>query len=198
MKNEMRASYNAVIRAVHWVTLALIAGLFILAWAIDELPLELRSPALQIHKSLGITVLSLTIVRLLWRFGAGVPDMPSDLPMLQKLAARVTQYALYALLQIQPLVGWLWSSAEESQINYFFLIRVPWLISPDKQLSKTLGHLHGLLGNVLLGLIGLHAAAALYHHFVRRDDILRSMVRGEIRSTGDRTCLPHPDQNVSP
>ena len=183
----MQASYNAVIRSVHWVTLALIAGLFVLAWAMDDIPRELRGPTLQLHKSLGITVLGLTVARLAWRFGAGVPDLPGDLPLLQRLAARVTQYALYALLLIQPFVGWLWSSAGQSQISYFFLVRLPWLIGPDEQLGKRLGPLHGLLGNILLGLIGLHAAAALYHHFVRRDDILRGMLRG-----GDRPAEERP------
>jgi cytochrome b561 len=129
----------------------------------------------------------LTLVRLAWRFVAGVPVMPSDLSMPQKLAARVTQYILYGLLLAQPLVGWLWSSAGKNQITYFFLVRVPWLIGPDKRLDKTLGHLHGLLGNVLLGFIGLHAAAALYHHFVRRDDVLRGMIRGDAKPIVDRS-----------
>ena len=185
MKTEMHASYNAVIRSFHWLTLALIALLFILAWAIDGLAPAWRGPALQIHKSLGITVLGLTLVRLAWRVVAGVPAMPGDLPMPQRLAARVTQYMLYGLLLAQPLVGWLWSSAGKGRITYFFLVQVPWLISPDKRLDKTLGHLHGLLGNVLLGGIGLHAAAALYHHFVRRDDILRGMIRGDARAIVD-------------
>ena len=175
-KDELHASYSAFSRWVHWLTLALFVGLFALAWTIDDLPQALRSPATQLHKSFGITVLILTVLRLIWRFAAGVPAIPGDLPAWQKLAARLTQYALYGLLLAQPLVGWLWSSAGTKPINFFFLVQLPWLIGPDRPLSRTLGNLHGLIGWTLLVLIAVHAAAALYHHFVRRDRVLLSMV----------------------
>jgi cytochrome b561 len=158
--------------------LALLVGLFALAWSIDDLPTNLRMPAVQLHMSLGITVLGLTILRLAWRFAVGVPALPGDLPAWQRLAARANEFLLYLLLLAQALVGWLWTSAGTKAINYFFLVELPWLIGPDKPLSRTLGNLHGLIGNLLLIVIGLHAAAALYHHFVRRDRVLLGMLRG--------------------
>ena len=178
MPDELNASYSAFSRWAHWLTLALFVGLFLIAWTVDDLPQELRLPAVQLHKSFGITVLALTVVRLVWRFAAGVPAIPSELPSWQKAAARATQYALYVLLFAQPLVGWLWSSAGTRAINFYFLVQLPWLIGPDKDLSRQLGHLHGLIGNLLLIVIGLHAVAALYHHFVRRDQVLVAMLRG--------------------
>lgn len=178
VKDQVHASYSVFSRWVHWLTLALFVGLFALAWSIDDLPPTIRTSALQLHKSFGITVLGLTLLRLIWRFAAGVPDVPDDLPVWQKLAARATQYALYLLLLAQPTVGWLWSSAGTKPINFFFLVQLPWLIGPDKDLARSLGHLHGLIGNLLLILIGLHAAAALYHHFVRKDRVLLAMLRG--------------------
>jgi cytochrome b561 len=176
--DELHASYSAFSRWVHWLTLVLFVGLFALAWTIDDLPQELRDPATQLHKSFGITVLVLTVLRLIWRFMAGVPAVPSDLPAWQKLAARVSQFALYGLLLAQPLVGWLWSSAGAKPINFFFLVHLPWLITPNPAWRRPLGNLHGTIGWVLLTLIAVHAAAALYHHFVRRDRVLLSMVRG--------------------
>jgi cytochrome b561 len=178
MRHELHASYSAFSRWVHWLTLALFVGLFAIGWYRDDLPQDLRGPALQLHKSFGITVLGLTVLRLLWRFMAGVPAMPSDLPTWQKLAARVSHFVLYGLLIAQPLVGWLWSSAGTKPINYFFVVQLPWLIGPDQQLSRTLGNLHGLIADLLLIVIGLHAAAALYHHFVRRDRVLAGMLHG--------------------
>ena len=178
MRDELHASYSAFSRWMHWLTLALFVGLFLIAWTIDDLPDALQSPALQLHKSFGITVLGLTVVRLVWRAVAGVPSMPGDLPAWQKLAARTTQYALYGLLLAQPLVGWLWSSAGTKPINFYFLVRLPWLIGPNSDLRRTLGNLHGTIGWALLVLIAAHAAAALYHHFVRRDRVLLSMARG--------------------
>ncbi|HEV2675696.1 MAG TPA: cytochrome b [Aliidongia sp.] len=178
MRTELHASYSAFSRAVHWLTLVLFVGLFLIGWFLDDLPQEMRPPTLQLHKSFGITVLALTVLRLIWRFAAGVPPMPADLPAWQKLAARAAQYALYGLLLAQPLVGWLWSSAATKPINFYFLGQLPWLIGPDKQLSRTLAGLHGTIAWALLVLIAIHAAAALYHHFVRRDRVLLAMVGG--------------------
>jgi cytochrome b561 len=181
MRIKSTEHYDRIIRDFHWLTLALLVAVFILAWTIDHLPHEWHSRALQIHKSLGITVMGLTVARLVSRFILGVPGMPKDLPPIQQLAARTTQYALYILLILQPLVGWLWSSAAEARVNYFFLLQLPSLIAPDKQVAKILGNVHGLLGIVLLALIGVHAFAALYHHFFRKDDVLRSMMSGKSR-----------------
>jgi cytochrome b561 len=178
MKDALHASYSAFSRWVHWLTLALFVALFALAWSIDDLPATLRNPATQLHESFGITVLALTILRLIWRFAAGVPPVPAALPAWQKLGAHVSHLVLYLLLLAQPIVGWLWSSAGTRPINFFFLVQLPWLIGPDKQFRRSLGHLHGLIGNLLLVVIGLHAAAALYHHFIRKDRVLVGMLRG--------------------
>lgn len=178
MRDDLHASYSAFSRWVHWLTLALFVGLFALGWYRDDLPAAMRGPALQLHKSFGITVLVLTILRLIWRFTAGVPAVPADLPAWQKLGARASHFLLYLLLLAQPMVGWLWSSANTRPIEFYFLFQLPWLIGPDKALSRDLGHLHGLIADALLIVIGLHAAAALYHHFIRKDRVLVGMLRG--------------------
>jgi len=178
MRDDRHASYSAFSRWVHWLTLALFIGLFALGWYGDDLPQSMRGAGVQLHKSFGITVLALTILRLIWRFSAGVPPVPADLPAWQKLAARASHVLLYLLLLAQPTVGWLWSSASTKPINFYFLVQLPWLIGPDKDLSRSLGHLHGLIADALLIVIGLHAAAALYHHFIRKDRVLVGMLRG--------------------
>jgi len=178
MRDELHASYSAFSRWVHWLTLALFVGLFLLGWYRGLLPAEMRGGALQLHKSFGITVLILTMARLAWRFAAGVPAVPADIPVWQRFAARVSHIVLYLLLLAQPMVGWLWSSANTRVIDFYFLFQLPWLIGPDKDLSHTLGHLHTLIADALLVVIGLHAVAALYHHFVRRDRVLLGMLKG--------------------
>jgi cytochrome b561 len=175
---NLHASYSAFSRWVHWLTLVLFIGLFGIAWFGDALPREMQQAATQLHKSFGITVLFLTLARLAWRFIAGVPALPGDLPPWQRLAARTSHFVLYVLLLAQPLVGWLWSSAGTRPINFYFLFQLPWLIGPNPELRRTLGQLHGIIGWTLFVVIALHAVAALYHHFVRRDGVLVSMARG--------------------
>ena len=124
---------------------------------------------------------ALTVFRLAWRSRARIPDLPGDLPMVQKLAARVVEGLIYALLLAQPLVGLLYSNAYGERVNLFFLGEVPSLIDRDRPLATQLGSVHSFLGYGLLTLVGMHAAAALYHHFIRRDGVLATMLPARSR-----------------
>jgi len=174
---EPAARYDAVMQAIHWATLVLIAAVFAAAWtAHSGLAGEWSRPVMQLHRSLGLAVLALTAGRLAWRSGARIPPLPSALPRWQKLAARGTEGLLYALLILQPLLGLLQTSARGQPVDLFFLFRLPPAIGPDRALARQLHDAHALCAEALLVLIGLHAAAALSHHFIRRDRVLVAML----------------------
>jgi superoxide oxidase len=174
---EAQAVFDPVIRACHWLTLLLIAAVFSAAWlAHSGLAGEWYQPVMQLHRSLGLSVMALTIFRLAWRRRARIPKLPDDLHPLQKVAARVTEALLYLLLLAQPLVGFLQTSARGQQVDFYFLFHLPNVTGIDRLLARQLHDLHALTANVLLILIGLHAAAALYHHFIRRDAVLAAML----------------------
>jgi cytochrome b561 len=178
-------TYDPVMRAVHWSTLALIAAMFATAWiAHSGLAGDYYRSTMQLHRSLGLTVLALTIFRLTWRSRARIPALPADLPAIQKLAARATEAMLYALLIVQPVLGLLQTNARGQRVDLFFIAGLPPVIEPDKVLARQLHDLHALVATVLLGLIGLHAAAALFHHFVRRDDVLNAMLPVRLQRDG--------------
>ncbi|MGC2200592.1 MAG: cytochrome b/b6 domain-containing protein [Stellaceae bacterium] len=120
--------------------------------------------------------MALTVVRLTWRWHVPIPALPADLPALQKTAARVTEACLYLLLLVQPILGILHTNARGRRVGLYFLGQLPAVIGPDKALAKQAMAMHELIGYLLLGLIALHAAAALFHHHVRRDDVLRAML----------------------
>lgn len=178
-------SYDGMLRSIHWATLVLVAGAFTAVWIADPaLVGPYTRQVVQVHRSLGLTVAALTLFRLVWRWRARIPPLPGDLPIIQKLAARATEGLIYVLLLAQPLVGLLYTNAYGVRVNLFLLGELPAAIGRDRALAAQLGEVHFLLGYALLGLIGLHAAAALFHHFIRRDDVLNAMLPAYLRGFG--------------
>ena len=170
-------SYDRVLKAVHWSTLLLIAAAYIAIWGSYAVATKEQEAFLtQLHRSLGVTVFVLTLFRLGWRWHARIPSLPADLPAIQKMAARVAEYVLYALLVAQPILGILNINARGRRVDFFFLGELPPIVGPDKVLAKQAIAAHQIVAYVLLTLIALHAAAALFHHFVRRDDVLKAML----------------------
>jgi cytochrome b561 len=176
------AVFDPVIRTVHWLTLLLIAGVYGAAWAAHSgLAGDWYGPVMQLHRSMGLSVWALTVFRLAWRVRAEVPELPGDLHPLLKLAAGMNQALLYLLLVIQPVLGLLQTSARGQSVEFYLLFNLPSVIGPDRPLARQLHDLHALAANGLLILIAMHAGAALFHHFIRRDDVLNAMLPGWLR-----------------
>lgn len=190
------AGYDRVLKAVHWSSLLLVAAAFGVIWASGYATgREQQAMLVQLHRSLGVTVFTLTLFRLGWRWQARVPKLPADLPAIQKLAARATEYVLYVLLLLQPALGILHTNARGRRVAFFLLAELPPVVGPDRILAKEAMTAHQLVGYLLLALIGLHAAAALFHHFVRRDDVLSTMLPGGRRGgVGEPNLLAPRDE----
>jgi uncharacterized membrane protein len=103
------------------------------------------------------------------------------MPQTMRFAAQWSEYALYALLLTQPILGLLYTNAHGDLVNLFFINQLPALIGQDRPLAKHLLAAHGTVGVLFLSLIALHASAALYHHFWRRDNTLRAMLPQAMR-----------------
>lgn len=184
-ETEQPTTYDRFIRSIHWLTLALIAAIYTAAWlAHSGLAGECYLPVMQLHRSLGLSIATLTLVRLAWRFRTRVPALPDDLHPLQKLAARANEVLLYALLIAQPVLGLIHTNARGQRVDLFFLGELPAVIAPDKALGRLTHDLHGLVANALLVVIGLHAAAALFHHVIRGDGVLDAMLPARLRGLG--------------
>jgi cytochrome b561 len=169
--------YGATAIALHWlVALLLLCGA---AMGLYMVGLELSPAKLKLyswHKWVGVSIFLVALVRVLWRLTHPAPPPPASLPAWQQRAAWQTHALLYLLLFAIPLSGWLMSSALGVQVVYFGVLPLPDLVQKDKVLGEQLKLLHLSLNVTLLLLVALHVAAALKHHLLDRDDVLRRML----------------------
>jgi len=177
---------------MHWLTAGLMVLVFVLAFSIDLATSRTSHTGLvQLHRSVGLTVWVVTMVRLAWRSVAKYPDWPSGMSRIMQVAAMASEYAIYALLLAQPLLGLLQTSARGDHVDLFFIGQLPPLIKENRPLAQQLLSVHKAVGFSLLGLISLHVSAALFHHFWRRDDTLTAMLPA---ATGWRPVSSRADQ----
>jgi cytochrome b561 len=170
--------YGWVAQSLHWVIVALLVVQVTLGKIADGLPIGLeRLVMMARHKSFGITILGLAVIRLVWRW-FNAPPPPPPMPRWQEVAARLNHWFLYALLFALPLTGWLMSSAANRPASWFGLLQLPDFIAPDEDLKEAFETAHELLVNALFVLAGLHVAAALKHQFLDRDGLLLRMLPG--------------------
>ena len=169
--------YGAVAQTFHWLIAALIVSQFVLAnWAAD-LPLGAHKLALLArHKSFGMTILMLALLRLLWRLNNPPPELPPGMTPLERVLARATQVAFYVLLFVMPLSGWLMSSAKNYSVSWFGLFTWPNLIGKDEAKFDFFRSTHHILSDALFVIAVLHILAALKHHFWNKDDVLSRML----------------------
>lgn len=169
--------FGLLAKAFHWLTLLLLIGSFTLAFSMTDLPLSPRKLQLYSwHKWFGVTIFLVATLRLAWRLVNPVPRPPVTTPLWQRRAAIASHAALYTLLIVMPLTGWIMSSALNLPVVYLGLIHIPSPFGVDRELGEALRYVHHLLAWTLLVLVMIHVLAALYHHFVLRDDVLRRML----------------------
>ena len=169
--------WGALSQLFHWLIVALLITQVTLAFMADDLPAGARKLTLLArHKSVGITILMLVILRLLWRLANPTPELPPTLKPYERKLAQVTHALLYALLIAMPLSGWMMSSARGFPVSWFGFFQLPDLVPKSKPLYDALVATHATLAVVLGCVVALHVAAALKHHFWLRDDTLRRML----------------------
>lgn len=169
--------WGAVSQVLHWVIVLLIAAIATLGLLMVEMP---NTPDkvgwYALHKSLGLTLLALVLLRIGWRLRAGAPLPLQGTPRWQSRTAAVTHLALYALMLAMPLSGWLFNSAAGYPLQWFGLVNLPAIASEHPDLRELAGEIHEAGFWVLLALVIVHAAAAFYHHLFLHDATLTRML----------------------
>ena len=171
------ARYDNVAIALHWLLALMIVGSFAMGLYMTSLPFSIqRVKFYNWHKWAGMTILTLSALRLLWRLRHPPPEVPG--PHWQQRAARTAHRAMYVLFFAIPLVGWAYSSAAGLQIVVFGVLPMPDLLPTDKALAASIKPWHGWLAYALAALVVVHVAAGLKHHFIDRDGLLHRMRPG--------------------
>jgi cytochrome b561 len=169
--------WGAVSQFFHWTIVVLIITQWVLADAAEDMPNGLEKFAtLARHKSIGITILILALLRLLWRWMNSTPALPATLKPYERWLAHGTHFLLYVLLFAQPITGWIMSSAANFPVSYFGLFTLPDLVGPDKAFSKVMEEVHHWLFRCIVAVAILHIFAAFWHHLRLKDDVLRRML----------------------
>lgn len=177
---EPRHRYSTVSLALHWGLALLVAIQLALIFAYeryDHANDPLAATFMGLHKSVGLSILVLTLVRLAWRLMNPAIPLPTTAPRWQNILARTTHILFYVMLIALPLGGWAASSASGRAIEWFGLFNWPGLPMPlDRDLAKTIIEAHEVGGKALIALIVLHVIGALKHHFIDRDNVLHRML----------------------
>ncbi len=174
--------FNLTARLLHWsMALLILAMLFVGIGMVASI--SLRPTLVSLHRPLGIAILLLVVVRLINRLRHRPPPLPADLPAVQVFAAKASHWLLYALMFAMPLVGWSMLSAGGYPVTMFNGFALPPIAPHNATIYSVLRTAHTWLALLLFATVLMHLAAALFHAWVRRDEVFASMARGP---SGDR------------
>jgi cytochrome b561/polyisoprenoid-binding protein YceI len=169
--------FGAVTKTLHWTIALLIIFMLGLGLWMSDLPMGgQKLSAVLLHKSIGITVLVLMLCRVLWHFYSHRPREVDTLKPIDKAAASAMHYMLYVLALAIPLAGWAMSSAMGRSVSFFGLFTLPDIVAKDEAMGKLYESCHNTMAYILIALVSLHVLAALKHHFVEKDIVLKRML----------------------
>jgi cytochrome b561 len=182
--STLSVRYDSVAKTLHWLIALAIIGMLIVGWVMTSLPQgsPYKFPLFQWHKSIGITILLLSVARLVWRLLHRPPPYPATMPGWERFAAHFTHAMFYVLIIGMPLTGWAIVSASPLNLPTLLYGVVPWPHLPllptlhnKREIGHMIGEVHELGAYILVVLLALHVAAAQKHHWFDRDDILIRM-----------------------
>jgi cytochrome b561 len=172
-------AYTMTARILHWIMAILIFSMIPLGLVIaNDWGGPLQEALYDLHRSVGTLIIPLMLLRLIWRWANPPLPLPDDIPAIQRFAAHATHWCLYALLIVQPIIGWIAASAYRAPITVFGWFELPPIWPDNRPFSEQMFAIHGLIGAVIAGLVAVHIGGALFHHFVRKDGVLMRMITG--------------------
>ena len=172
-----RTAYSLRSKILHWISATLVILLLIGGNLLSSLPPELKKTSIFMHKSIGLTVLILTILRIIFMLLDGRPALPVSTAWYEKVLARLVQFALYICLIMMPVSGWIMSTSAGFPPNYFGLITIPFPgFSKNPELAKLFLEVHESIAWIIISLIVLHLAGNIKHFAIDKDKVVQTML----------------------
>ena len=172
---ELLSKYTAPSRLLHWLMAFIVAALFVTAWVSEDASADLKSTLMGMHKTFGILILGLVVLRILSRLVSPKIEPVKGDRRLQ-IASHAVHGVLYLLLLVMPLLGWAFVSAKGRAIAFFNVVDLPPLIEKNTEIARTFIEGHELGANILMVLVGAHVVAAVYHQFFLKDKLMERML----------------------
>lgn len=178
-KNKDVTHYSTGSKVLHWLIALIVIVMLSFSFFLQDIAKPIQPTAYMIHKSLGLTVLALMIIRIVWINHAGRPDLPATVPTWEKIFSRVVQYSMYVFLIAMPVCGWILSVTANRIPVYFGLVKVPIPgLAPNEAVSHFFSQCHTTIAWILIVLITLHIAGAVKHYLIDKDNVLQRMLPG--------------------
>lgn len=175
----MTQYYSSTAKWLHWLVALLVIMQFIFVFTADELPRGGTGDMLmQLHLSTGFTILMLAVWRVIHRFMNTPPAPEQGQPKILQKSAWLAHWAMYVLIFALPFTGWMTVATKGGAINWYWLLEIPNFVGKNESLHEQLEEVHEVLGLTLLAIAILHLLAALWHHFIRKDNTLKRMLPG--------------------
>ncbi len=169
-----KTKYDGVAKTLHWIVALLMIVMLSAGWTLGDLPQDEKVQTLVIHSSLGLSVFILMFIRLYWRRKNPPPALPDHMPGWQATASKLSHGALYFFTILQPLFGLGQSMYADFDVRPYGAFSVN--MGADESLHEIFHELHEINAQILIALVLLHLGAALYHHFVQKDTVLKRML----------------------
>ena len=171
-------AYTPTARMLHWVTAALVLTIIPVGIAMNYVEGPKQDLLFHIHRSLGVTLIPIILYRLFYRLTHKPLPLPADIDPMQRFVAEAVHWLLYAALVVQPIIGWIATSAYRAQVLYFWTFELPAIWPENRAFSEQLFVVHKWLGFAIAALLCAHIAGALFHYFIRKDGVLQRMING--------------------
>lgn len=168
-------SYGSVAKFFHWLIFFLLLFMIIYGFFLESIPKDYQPIAYNIHKLTGLTILTLMILRALWALTNPKPLPPFDVPFWQQWAERLVHFLLYATIIVMPLAGWIGAVAG-GRPPHIGSLNISLPIEQNKTLASTAFQIHNTIAIIIIVLVSIHILAALYHYFIKKDEILNRMM----------------------
>ncbi len=171
-------NYGSVARTLHWLIAVLVIGMLIFGFLLESIPKPIRGEMIGLHKSIGLTILLLILLRLIWRFINIQPVLPISVPPWEQIAARSVHILFYLVLLLMPLSGWIMSSLDGHPVFFWKWWNWTLPLPVNKTLANDFFNVHVTIAWIIIALLVLHIGAALKHHFIEKNNVLRRMLPG--------------------